>query len=710
MTASMTAVTTTVTKKDGRIVRFYPSKILNDLKSAQRVFDVEFHRTPHEIVEAISARAHEAGSLTSAELFDIVQDELADSPAVLAAFREYKQIQNTQIANSTNIQHQLGRLNDVKVLNENGNKDSRTFIVQRDILAGTITKAKGLKMFPEDIRRAHIKGLIHIHDLDRSPFQGMPNCSLPDFEYMLANGFTLGNARIESPQSIGVAATLLVQLLGAISGEQYGGISVHEIDRLLEPYAAKSHEKNRAMFAEVLDDEDPIEAAAKKKTVKDIYDAMQAFEYQVNTLTTSAAQTPFTSISLGQTTSWLGREIQKAVLAVREHGMSGETAIFPKILFFVDDGINARPGDPNYDIKQAAMRCSRKRIYPDLVSAPKIREAKEGQLITPMGCRSFLHPWKNADGQYQQLGRNNLGVVSINLPRIAIQAEGDITAFFDMLDDAMDLTIRALKVREDGILDAELESSPIMYTQGGLGDPTGKTCVRDFYTGDRYKASSISMGYVGIHNAMVALTGDQHWHTDAAHRELSYEILRAMNRRVDAAQPDFNAKMSIYSTPSESLCDRFDDLDRARFGDIEGVNDRGYYENSFHFPSYVETNPIEKIHFEAGYQDLTPGGFMFYVEAPNLAENPAAFEAIWDEAYENVGYFGINSPVDVCFECEFEGEFHCDEQGYVCPSCGNRDENKASVTRRLCGYLGSPMKRPVVAGKQEEIASRVKHM
>ncbi|WP_018582200.1 anaerobic ribonucleoside-triphosphate reductase [Corynebacterium pilosum] len=700
-----TATTTTVTKKDGRTVRFFPSKILNDLKSAQRVFNVEFHRTPHQIVEAVTSRAQAAGSLTSAELFDIVQDELADSPAVLAAFREYKQIQNTQIANSTDLQHQLGRLNDVKVLNENGNKDSRTFIVQRDILAGTITKAKGLQMFPEDVRRAHIKGLIHIHDLDRSPFQGMPNCSLPDFEYMLSHGFTLGNARIESPQSIGVAATLLVQLLGAISGEQYGGISVHEIDRLLEPYAEKTHAKNVAMFVEVLDDEALVEAAAKKKTVKDIYDAMQAFEYQVNTLTTSAAQTPFTSISLGQTTTWLGREIQKAVLAVREKGMSGETAIFPKILFFVDDGINARPGDPNYDIKQDAMRCSRKRIYPDLVSAPKIRESKEDQLITPMGCRSFLHPWKK-----QIVGRNNLGVVSLNLPRIAIQAEGDVDAFFAMLEDAMDLAVSALKIREDGIMDTDVESAPIMYTQGGLGDPTGKTRVRDFYTGERYKSSSISMGYIGIHNAMVALTGEVRWHDDAAHRELSYEILRAMNRRVEAAQPDFNAQMSIYSTPSESLCDRFDELDRARFGDIEGVNDRGYYENSFHFPSYLETNPIAKIHFESAYQNLTPGGFMFYVEAPNLADNPAAFEAIWDEAYEHVGYFGINSPVDVCFECDFEGEFRCDEHGYVCPACGNRDETKASVTRRLCGYLGSPMKRPVVHGKQEEISNRVKHM
>lgn len=707
MTASITT-RTVVTTRHGRTEDFHPAKILNVLKSAQRVYGVKLGRSPGEIVDAIANTVTERDDVTTAEIYALLEEELADEPAVLHALRDHTRAREAHSRNATDLEHQLARLDNAKVRNENGNKDSRTFIVQRDIVAGTIAKTQGLTMFPEDVRRAHIAGLIHIHDLDRSPFQGMPNCSLPDFEYLLRTGFTMGNARIESPRSIGVAATLLVQLLGAISGEQYGGISVHEIDRLLEPYAQMTHEKNVAMFAELVDDA-TAEEAARKKTAKDIYDAMQAFEYQVNTLTTSAAQTPFTSISMGQTTSWLGREIQKAVLAVREKGMSGETAIFPKILFFVDDGINAAPGDPNYDFKQAAMRCSRKRIYPDLVSAPRIRESKEGQLVTPMGCRSFLHPWKNADGEYQLTGRNNLGVVSLNLPRIAVQAEGDIDTFFALLEDAMDLTVQALKIREEGILNTDLESAPIMYTQGGLGDPTGKTSVRDFYTGEREKVASISMGYIGVHNAMVALTGDVHWHDDAAHRSLSYEILHAMNRRVERAQPEFHARMSVYSTPSESLCDRFDELDRARFGTIEGVNDRGYYENSFHYPSHLDTNPVSKIEFESHYQDLTPGGFMFYVEAPNLAANPAAFEAIWDEAYEQVGYFGINSPVDVCFACGFEGEFSCDAEGYACPACGNRDETQASVTRRLCGYLGSPMKRPVVHGKQEEIASRVKH-
>ena len=700
----------TVQKKDGRVVAYRPRKILNDLESAERVFGVDFHTSKTQIVEIITRRAAEHTLINSADLFQIVEDALSQSPAVLAAFREYKRQQDELIAASTDITHAISRVagGDEKVLAENGNKDSRTFTTQREILVGAVTKAKGLEMLPEDIRRAHIKGLIHVHDLDRSPFAGMPNCSLPDFEYLLSQGFTLGNARIEPPRSVGVAATLLVQLLGAISGEQYGGISIHEIDRLLEPYAEMTLEKNRELYRAA--GLEKVEELAREKTARDIYDAMQAFEYQVNTLTTAAAQTPFTSISLGMTTSWCGREIQKSILAVREKGMSGETAIFPKILFFVDEGINHSPHDPNHDLKQAAMRCSMRRIYPDLVAVPRIRELKEGQLITPMGCRSFLHPWKNAAGEYELSGRNNLGVVSINLPRIAISAQGSVEDFFAGLDEAMELSIRALKIREDVVLGADLEQAPIMYTQGGMGNPAGKRSVRDFYTGDNHKRSSISLGYIGIHNAMVALTGSRDWQESEEYKELSRRILVHMNARVSAIQNQFNAAMSVYATPSESLCDRFAELDRIRFGKLPGINDREYYENSFHFPSYLDTNPVAKINFEADYMPLTPGGFMYYVEAPTLLANPLAFEAIWDEAFDKVGYFGINSPVDNCFICDFEGEFHCDEQGYICPGCSNRDESQASVTRRLCGYLGAPMKRPVVSGKQSEINSRVRHM
>lgn len=680
----MTAVlTASVTTKDGREVPFRPGKIRAMLRAAGLA-------EPAGLIGAITA----ARPATTDDIFALVLAAV-DNPGALIEYREQKVRARRHAVDPG---HALTRLTDPKVTAENGNKDARTFTTQREIMAGAVAKSLGLQKLPAPVRKAHLGGLIHVHDLDRSPHQAMPNCSLPDFGYLLSHGFTLGNARIEPPKSIGVAATLLVQLLGAISGEQYGGISIHEIDRLLAPYAEMTLEKNKALYAEVGADE----SFALRKTVKDIFDAMQAFEYQVNTLTTAAAQTPFTSVSLGLGTSWCEREIQKAMFRVREEGMSGETAIFPKLLYFVDEGVNRAAGDPNYDIKQLAMRCARRRIYPDMVSAARIREVKSGQLITPMGCRSFLHPWGD-----EILGRNNLGVVSLNLPQIAVQAAGDEEDFFLGLDDAIDLAFSALKVREDVVLSAEPENAPIMYTQGGMG--MIKDTVAEYYTGDNAKRSSISLGYIGIHNAMVALTGEEHWQEQAGHRALSLRILEHMNARVDAAQADFHAFVSVYATPSESLCDRFADIDRTRYGVIDGVNDRAYYENSFHFPSHRPTNPVDKIRFEADYMALTPGGFMFYVEAPNLLDNPEAFEAIWDIAYDHVGYFGINCPVDNCFDCGFEGEFTCDEHGYRCPGCGNRDETRASVTRRLCGYLGSPMKRPVVSGKQAEINARVKH-
>lgn len=680
MTASLV---TSVTKRDGRKVEFRPGKIRAMLQAAGIT-------EPPGMVEQIMRS--QPG--TTEEIFAAVLQRV-DDPEALLIHRERKR---RALQEAVDPEYALTRLTDPKVTAENGNKDARTFTTQREIMAGAVAKSLGLKKLPEAVRKAHVSGLIHVHDLDRSPHQAMPNCSLPDFNYLLSHGFTLGNARIEPPKSIGVAATLLVQLLGAISGEQYGGISIHEIDRLLAPYAELTLEKNRELYAEVGADE----SFALRKTSKDIYDAMQAFEYQVNTLTTAAAQTPFTSVSLGLGTSWCEREIQKAIFQVREKGMSGDTAIFPKLLYFIDEGVNHAAGDPNYDIKQLAMRCARRRIYPDMVSVPRIREIKNGELITPMGCRSFLHPWGG-----EVLGRNNLGVVSLNLPQIVIQADGSAEAFFVGLDEAIDLALDALRIREEVVLSADPENAPIMYTQGGMG--MIKDTVAEYYTGENEKRSSISLGYIGIHNAMVALTGMEGWHGQPEHRRLSLQILQRMNERIDSAQHRFHAFLSVYATPSESLCDRFAEIDQQRFGTRAGVNDRSYYENSFHFPSYLDTNPVAKIRFESDYMPLTPGGFMFYVEAPNLLDNSAAFEAIWDIAFDQVGYFGINCPVDHCFECDFEGEFSCDESGYCCPDCGNRDETRASVTRRLCGYLGSPMKRPVVAGKQAEINARVKH-
>lgn len=603
---------------------------------------------------------------------------------------------------------------DRSIMNENGNKDSRTAMTQRELLAGVVSKAKGLEMYPEEVQRAHIQGIIHLHDLDRSPYQPLPNCSLPDFAYMLEQGVQLGNARVESPKSISTAVSILGILISAISGEQYGGVSIHELDKLLAPYAEMTLEKNRQLYSEVLEDAQEVEKLTRKKTSKDIYDAMQALEYDINTMTTTTAQTPFSTVSYGLGTSWVEREIQKQHLQVRYDGLGRHriTAIFPKILYFVQEGINLKPSDVNYDIKKAAVKTSASRIYPDIINVEDLMRLKgAGQPITAMGCRSFLHYFENQEGEEIYVGRNNLGVVSLNLPHLAVQAGGQAQVFFDLLDETLDLVRKALHVKEESVLSAGLDTCPILYTQGGLGNPEGRRSVRDFYDGDRKKQASISIGYVGLHNAMTALTGDEDWHFQEKYNELSLDILRYLDSYAKEINDEFLAQPSVYATPSESLADRFATLDRRHFGVIEGVNDREYYENSFHYPSFKAISPIDKMKFEAQYYPYSPGGFMFYVEQNNLSDNLKAMESLWD-AFHHFGniYAGVNSPSDHCHACDWEGEsLFIQDQGYTCPRCDNFNPETLAVVRRLCGYLGHPNKRPVVKGKQEEINVRVKH-
>lgn len=707
---------TVVVKKDGRRTPFYIKKIESNLDSAERVFGVTYKEPKEDILERINQRVTEHDEIQSGEIFKIIESELREEPLVLLAFKEFKRTEQESITNATDLDYQLNRYHnkDKSIMNENGNKDSRTYMTQRDLLCGVIAKAKGIIMYPEEVRRAHIKGIIHLHDTDRSPYQGLPNCSLPDFEYMLANGVNIGNAKLESPKSIGTAVSILGILISAVSNEQYGGVSVHEVDKLLKPYAELTHEKNIELYKGAGSPANRIEALAKEKTIKDIYDAMQSIEYDINTMSTSSAQTPFVTFSYGLGTGWIEREIQKQHLKVRYEGLGKDkiTSIFPKILYFVQEGVNLKEGDPNYDIKKLAIKTSASRIYPDMVNVDDLMALKGGKKpITAMGCRSYLHYWENKDGEEIYTGRNNLGVISVNLPHLALQSKGDIEAFFDSLDDTLELVRRGLHVREDSVVNADIESLPLLYKEGGLGDPTGKTKVRDFYDGDRYKQSSISIGFVGVHNAMVALTGDEDWQKNQEYNELGLSIVKHLDDFASKIDHEFLSAPSVYSTPSESLADRFAKIDKERFGIVKGVNDVEYYENSFHFPSNKDIDPVSKMRFEAQYYKYTSGGFMFYVEQNNLSENLKGMESLWDgfNYFGNI-YAGVNSPNDNCLECGWEGESSfVKDQGYTCPSCGNFNPDRMSVVRRLCGYLGHPNKRPVVEGKQDEISARVKH-
>ena len=599
---------------------------------------------------------------------------------------------------------------DPTIVNENANKDSDVFSTQRDLTAGTVGKTVGLTMMPEHIAKAHLRGDIHWHDLDYTPLSPMSNCCLIDFKEMLTNGFKIGNAYMESPNSIGVATSQVAQIITNVASSQYGGCSFDRADEVLAPFAQKNYEKHLKDAKELIDDEEKADAFAKKRTKKDIYDAMQSLEYEINTMFSSQGQTPFTSLGFGLGTSWIEKEIQKDILRIRIAGLGKEhrTAIFPKLLFTLKKGLNLHPGDPNYDVKKLAIECSTKRMYPDVLSYDKIKEIT-GSFKCPMGCRSFLQGWKDKNGKEVNSGRMNLGVVTVNLPRIAMESHGDMDLFWKIFKVRMQTCHEALQFKAHRVTEAKPVNAPILYQYGAFG----KRLPEDGNVNDLFKngRATISLGYIGLYEVGTVFYGSDWEHNKEAH-DFTVEIVKKMHdlcAKWEKEDPN-HYHYSLYSTPSESLTDRFCRLDTAKFGKVKDITDKEYYTNSFHYDVRKHPTPFEKLSFEMDYPKYAAGGFIHYCEYPNLKQNPAALEAVWDWAYDKVGYLGTNTPIDKCYKCGFAGEFKATAKGFQCPVCGNHDPRTCDCVKRTCGYLGNPLKRPMVHGRHEEIAHRVKHM
>lgn len=594
----------------------------------------------------------------------------------------------------------------VEVLNENANKDGKVIPTQRDLLAGIVAKnyAKSY-MLPEDIVQAHEKGEIHYHDLDYSPLFPMFNCMLVDIKGMLTNGFKMGNAEIEPPKSITTATAVTAQIIAQVASHIYGGTTLDRLDEVLAPFVDLSHKKHlkNAEKWQVSDKE----AYAQALTEKECFDAFQSLEYEVNTLHTANGQTPFVTFGFGLGKSWQARLIQQAILKnrIRGLGKNHKTPVFPKLVFSIKKGLNKDPQDPNYDIKQLALECASKRMYPDILNYDQVVKIT-GSFKAPMGCRSFLNPYYE-NGQEVHSGRNNLGVVSLNLPRIAIEAKGDEKAFFRLLDERLNLAKRALMTRIDRLSQTQAKVAPILYMEGACG----VRLKADDYIADIFKngRASISLGYIGIHETLYALYGE-HIYDSESLREKGVDIIRHLHLATQKWKMETGYAFSLYATPSENLCDRFCRLDRSQFGEIKNVNDKGYYTNSFHLDVEKKANPFDKIDFEMPYPAYSSGGFICYGEFPNMQHNLKALEAVWDYSYDRVPYYGTNTPIDECYLCGFTGEFNCTSKGFTCPKCGNHDSDSVSVTRRVCGYLGSPDARPFNAGKQAEVQKRVKHL
>lgn len=707
-----------VIKRDGRHVDFDEQKINEALIKAEKKIHGSLSPLTYEKIQMIAdlvvqeIKSRFAENVKIYEIQNIVEHILLEKNEYELAeeYINYRTKRDFARSKATDINFSIEKLinKDQTVVNENANKDSNVFNTQRDLTAGIVGKSIGLKMLPPHIANAHQKGDIHYHDLDYHPYTPMTNCCLIDFKGMLNNGFKIGNAEVESPKSIQTATAQISQIIANVASSQYGGCSADRTDELLAPFAELNYKKHLKDAEEWIDSPERQKEYAKAKTKKDIFDAMQSLEYEINTLFTSNGQTPFTSLGFGLGENWFEREIQKAILQIRINGLGSEkrTAIFPKLIFTLKKGVNLNPEDPNYDIKQLALECATKRMYPDILNYDKIVELT-GSFKVPMGCRSFLQGWKDENGQEVNIGRMNLGVVTLNLPRIAIESKGDQNKFWQLLSDRLEIMKDALLYRVERCKEAIPANAPILYMYGAFGKRLSRTdSVNELFKNRR---ATVSLGYIGLYEVASAFFGGE-WETNPEAKAFTLDIVKELKANADAWGDEYGYHFSVYSTPSESLTDRFCRLDTEKFGIIENITDKEYYTNSFHYDVRKNPTPFEKLEFEKDYPKYCSGGFIHYCEYPMLQQNPKALEAVWDFAYDKIGYLGTNTPIDHCYQCGFEGDFKPTERGFECPECGNHDPKTCDVVKRTCGYLGNPQARPMVHGRHKEISSRVKHM
>ncbi len=527
-----------VVKRDGRLVTFDDQKIYDALIKAEQKIHDQVTPLTHQKVQSIVADVNReiaerfTNNVKIYEIQNIVEHTLLSNNeyALAEEYIHYRTQRDFERSKATDINVSIGKLinKDQTVVNENANKDSDVFNTQRDLTAGIVGKSIGLKMLPSHVANAHQKGDIHYHDLDYHPYTPMTNCCLIDFKGMLNNGFKIGNADVESPKSIQTATAQISQIIANVASSQYGGCSADRIDELLAPFAERNYEKHLADAQEWIEGEERQKAFAQKKTKKDIFDAMQSLEYEINTLFTSNGQTPFTSLGFGLGTNWFEREIQRAILQIRINGLGIEkrTAIFPKLIFTIKRGVNAQPTDPNYDIKQLALECATKRMYPDVLNYDKIVELT-GSFKVPMGCRSFLQGWKDEQGEEVNVGRMNLGVVTLNLPRIALEAQGSQEKFWQILNERLAIVKDALVYRVERVKEAKPANAPILYMYGAFGKRLAtQDAVDELF---KNKRATVSLGYIGLYEVASAFYGGA-WEDNQEAKNFTLDILKELKK------------------------------------------------------------------------------------------------------------------------------------------------------------------------------------
>ena len=706
-----------VIKRDGRVVDYDRSKVIRAIEKANEEVRRKEKATKEDIktitayIEEIDKKrmlVEDIQDVIEAKLMELGRYELAKKYIVYRYTRALVRKSNTTDESILG----LIRNTNKEVMDENSNKNAVMASTQRDLIAGEVSKDLTWRMLlPEKISKAQKDGVLHFHDADYF-VQPIFNCCLINIGDMLDNGTVMNGKMIESPKSFQVACTVTTQIIASVASNQYGGQSVDL--KHLGKYLRKSKEK----FEKELKDEfrgnidkNMAEKLVAKRLQTELSAGVQTIQYQINTLMTTNGQSPFVTLFLhleeGDEYIEENAMIIEEVLKQRYQGIKNSVGVyitpaFPKLIYVLDEFNCLKGGKYDY-LTKLAVKCSSKRMYPDYISAKKMRENYEGNVFSPMGCRSFLAPWKDENGNYKFEGRFNQGVVSINLPQIGIVADGDEAKFWKEFDQRLELCKEALMCRHYSLLGTSADISPIHWRYGAIARlQPGEKIDPLLYGG----YSSISLGYIGIYEVTKLMTGVSH--TDPIGKEFAMRVMEHLNETVNRWKEETNIGFALYGTPAESLCYKFARIDKERFGTIEDITDKGYYTNSYHIDVREKINAFDKLAFESEFQKMSKGGAISYVEIPNLRNNIDALEELVKFIYDNIQYAEFNTKSDYCHVCGYDGEIKINKDNeWECPQCGNKDHSKMTVVRRTCGYLGENFWN---TGKTKEIKNRVLHL
>ena len=688
-----------VIKRDGKKVDFDPNKIVVAISKANREVignEKASIQNINYIVEAIEKL--ELNEIGIEKIQDQIERKLMELGKYELAKRYMLYREKRSIIRQTNTTDEsilsLIRNTNKEVSKENSNKNAILLSTQRDLIAGEVSKdIVDRLLLPERIVKAHKEGVLHFHDKDYF-IQPMFNCCLVNIKDMLDNETVMNGKKIETPKSFQVACTVMTQIIAAVASNQYGGQSVNiaHLGKYLRKTYDKYYKKYYNHFLEEGKSEKEAETLAKDfaemRKQEDLVAGIQTVQYQINTLMTTNGQSPFVTLFMhiveGDEYEKEVAEIIEEILKQRIQGIKNSeghyiTPAFPKLIYVLDECNNLSGGKYDY-ITKLAVKCSAKRLYPDYISAKKMREIYEGNVFSPMGCRSFLSPYKDENGEYKFEGRFNQGVVSINLPQIAIMASGNKEKFYKLLDERLELCFDACMCRHNVLKGVTSDYSPIHWQYGAIARLKKGEKIDKYLYGNY---STMSLGYIGLYEVSKLMTGKSH--TEKEGKEFVEELMKYLRKVVDGWKKDTNIGFALYGTPAESLCYRFAKIDEEKFGSIKDITDKGYYTNSYHVDVRERINAFDKLKFESSFQPISSGGCISYVEIPNMEKNYEALEEIVKFIYDNIQYAEFNTKSDVCNVCGHTGEIIInDDLQWECPCCHNKDESKMSVTRRTC--------------------------